>query len=135
MGAATIVLGDLRHVADGVALSGRTNQKLSQWPHNKLRRYVTYKAKAVGIATVLVDEHHTTKTCPACGHEHKPKGRAYCCPACGLRAHRDVVGAANILSRHRCGELAKIKPPTHVTYRIPFNRRVMRSRPDTAQVA
>lgn len=133
--AATIALGDLRNIGDSVALGRHTNQKVSQWPHGRLCKYITYKAGAVGIMTVLVEEHHTTKTCPACGHEHQSTGRLYRCPACGLHAHRDVVGAANILSRHRYGALARISPPTQVMYRIPFNRRVLRSRLDTAQVA
>jgi hypothetical protein len=59
----------------------------------------------------LVNEHDTSKTCPRCGRQYKPHGRVYRCPTCGLVAHRDAVGAVNILSRKVHDELAKIVPP------------------------
>ena len=101
--------------------------------HGKIRAYVGYKAEAEGIVVKLVDEHHTTQTCPHCGHRHKPKGRIYCCPACGFQAHRDVVGQINILSRFQEGDVGQLPAPPEVTYRIPHNLRVMRSCRDTGQ--
>ena len=60
---------------------------------------------------VLVDEHDTSKTCPNpnCTQRHKVAGRVYRCPVCGFQAHRDVVGAVNILRRQLLGEVGKIR--------------------------
>lgn len=65
-----------------------------------------------GIRVTLQNEAYTSQTCPnlKCGHKHKPKGRVFKCPQCGLRAHRDVVGAANILSKYLRGFIGGICP-------------------------
>jgi putative transposase len=131
--AGTIVIGDVRDVADGVAFSKQSNQKISGWNHGKIRTYVGYKAEAEGIAIRLQDEAYTTQTCPQCGHRHKPRGRRYRCGQCGFSGHRDVVGQVNILSAHTYGEPGKIPAPTCVKHRIPYNIRVMRSCRDTGQ--
>ena len=137
----TLAIGDVREVADGKRLNAKSQQKVSNWSHGKLRQYITYKAEAAGIQVELVNEAHTTQTCPACGERHKPKGRLYRCPACGFVSHRDVVGAANILSRHQHGRLGQVQPPPcgEIKYRHPFGKWSFqtgkRSRLDTAQVA
>jgi putative transposase len=119
--AGTIAIGDVRDIADGKRLPTKTQQKIGLWSHGKTREYITYKAQAEGISVELVDEHHTSKTCPRCEHQYKPKGRVYRCPRCGLVAHRDAVGCVNILSRKKHGKLAKILPPplTATKYRYP----------------
>jgi putative transposase len=109
--AGTLAIGDVRGVADGKRLAAKSQQKIGLWSLDKARDYITYKAKAAGITVELVDEHNTSKTCPRCGRQNKPRGRVYRCSGCGLVAHRDVVGSVNILSRKAHGELAKILPP------------------------
>ena len=131
--AGRIVIGDVRDVADGVALGKRTNQKVSGWSHGRLRQYVGYKAEHVGIEVVLQDERYTSQTCPVCGQRKKPRGRIYRCEACGGVFHRDVVGAVNILSAHVYGEPGRIPPPV-AKYRRPFER-TLRSRVDTPDLA
>jgi putative transposase len=128
-----LAVGDVRDVADGVDLGKKTNQKIANWSHGKLRTYLEYKAVAKGIAVELVNEAYTSQTCPNCGERHKPRGRVYHCPACGFRSHRDAVGAANIRSVCLYGKLGLSLPGT-IKYRRPFviNRR---SRVDTAHVA
>jgi putative transposase len=139
--AGTLAIGDVRDVADGKRMHAKSQQKIGLWSHGKMREYITYKAQAAGITVELIDEHHTSKTCPGCGRQYKPRGRVYRCPnpACGLVAHRDAVGCVNILSRKVHGELAKIlPPPLHATkYRYPVlvSKQGKRSRLDTAQVA
>ena len=134
--AGMLAIGDVRDIADAPNKGSHQNQKLSTWRHGKLRSYLTYKAEAEGMAVVLVDEHDTTKTCPNpnCTERHKPAGRIYRCPVCGFQAHRDVVGAVNILSRQLVGEVGKIRPPPTTTYRHPV-RPGKRSGPDTGQPA
>ena len=127
--------GDVRDVGDGKRLHGKSQQKISQWTHGKVRAYFTYKVEEFGVKVELQDEAYTTRTCPGCGHEHKPRGRVYACPVCGLRAHRDGVGAANILSLYLQGEMGHIQP-TEPKYRQPFRKERPRRRPeDTGQVA
>jgi len=114
-----IIIGDVRDIADGVNNGKRFNQKISLWPHGKLRSYIAYKALLLGMETLLEDEHHTTQTCPCCGNKKKPKGRVYQCGVCGFVGHRDVVGASNILSRRLYGELGRVRV-RETMYRHPY---------------
>ncbi len=131
--AGTIALGDVRNCADGVSYTAKSNQKISQWNHGKIRSFVGYKADAKGIRVVLTSERHTTQTCPNCSARHKPGGRVYLCPACKFQSHRDVVGQVNILSVYKHGEPGKIPAPQIIKHRIPHNLRVMRRRRDTGR--
>jgi len=124
---------DVRDIADGVALSKQTNQKISGWNHGKMRALITYKAAAEGITVTLQDEHYTSQTCPQCGHRHKPRGRVYTCGQCGFSGHRDVVGQINILSSYLHGAPGKIPAPAVVKHRMPHNLRLMRRCQDTGQ--
>ncbi len=123
----TIAIGDVRDIADGADCGKVHNGRTSRWNHGKIREFVEYKAEAEGIKVDLVNEHHTTQTCPRCGHRHKPKGRNYHCPACGFQAHRDVVGQVNLLSRFKTGDVGNIPAPSVIKYRSPV-KRVMRRR-------
>lgn len=114
-----IVIGDVREIADGIHLGKNSNQKLSLWPHGKLRSYIAYKALMQGMETLLEDEHYTSQTCPGCGKRKKPKGRVYTCRRCGFVGHRDVVGASNILSRRLYGELGRVRV-CETMYRYPY---------------
>jgi putative transposase len=131
--AGTLVVGDVRDVANGVDCGKVHNQRMSRWDHGKIRQYIQYKAEAEGIAVKLEDEAYTSQTGPHCAHRHQPRGRTYRCPSCGFQAHRDVVGQINILSIHTHGEPGKLPAPSVVKYRIPHNLRVMRRCPDMGQ--
>jgi putative transposase len=134
-GVGTLAIGDVRDVADGVDYSKKSNQKISNWSHGKIRNYIEYKAAAEGIQTELVNEAYTSQTCPNanCLHKIKPKGRVYRCPACGFVGHRDIVGASNILSRHLYGKVGQIYP-ADTKYRHPFTTG-KRSPVDTRELA
>jgi putative transposase len=132
-GVGTLAIGDVRDVADGVDYGKIANQKISNWSHGQVRRYIEYKAAAAGIRTVLENEAYTSQTCPNCQHRMKPRGRVYRCPACGFVGHRDIVGASNILSRYVYGELGRYYPSA-TKYRHPFITG-KRSPVDTRQVA
>lgn len=132
--AETIVMGDIRDIADEVALGKKTNQKISGWNHGQVRTLTTYKAGAEGIAVILQDEKYTSQTCPNCGHRHKPKGRNYKCPSCGFRCHRDVVGQINILSAYKFGEPGKLPAPPVIKHSVPYNIRRTLRRTDTCPV-
>jgi putative transposase len=120
--AATIVIGDVRDIADGKKLHPKSQQKVSQWSHGKLRQYITYKAARIGIAVELEDEAYTSQTCPGCGEKNKPSGRVYKCKFCDFVGVRDVVGSANILSKNLFGQLGQIYP-NEIKYLKPFNKK------------
>jgi putative transposase len=48
----------------------------------------------------MINEAYTSQTCPACGTRRKPRDRRYHCKSCGLKAHRDAVGAINIRKKY-----------------------------------
>jgi putative transposase len=137
-----LAIGDVRDVADKTKEQKRLKrpqrQKISDWSHGTIRRYLGYKAEAEGISVHdRVPEHHTSQTCPNCGRRHRPKGRVFRCPACGFVFPRDGVGCANLLSRVLHGDLARVRPGA-VKYRRPFQRwfrNGLRSPADTRQVA
>jgi putative transposase len=58
----TLVIGDVRDVADGKHLTTKSQQKIGLWSHGRQRAYITYKAEAAGIAVMLVDEAYTSQT-------------------------------------------------------------------------
>ena len=132
----TLAVGDVRDVGDSKRLPPNQQQKISSWSHGTMRRYLGYKAAAVGITVdATVPEAFTSQTCPGCGARQKPKARVYTCRACGFRGARDVVGAASILSRFRYRQVGRVMPPAHVMYPRPFVRERRSSRPDTADLA
>ncbi|MRV71309.1 transposase [Duganella sp. FT92W] len=80
----------------------------------ELRRQLGYKLAWNGGMLLAVPSHHTSQTCPACGHVSPDNRRTqaqFLCVDCGYKNHADVVGAINVLARgHRvlaCGELAQ----------------------------
>ena len=77
----------------------------------EFRRQLEYKMQWAGGMLLAVPAHHTSQTCPCCGHVEAKNRRTqaqFLCVACGYTAHADVVGAINILERGQrlsaCGE-------------------------------
>jgi len=104
-GIKTLAVGDLSGIAKNTLgrLSRNARQKISQWSFYTQKQYLKYKGEEVGIEVIDVSEAYTTKTCPRCGNYNRPKNRNYVCAYCGMRCHRDVVGAYNILTVYRYG--------------------------------
>jgi IS605 OrfB family transposase len=95
----TLVVGDPRGLLKNDA-GRRQNLAVANWRPGQAIRALRDKATLAGIRVELVDERGTSSTCPRCQAKvAKPKGRCFSCAACGLAAHRDVVGANNIASR------------------------------------
>ena len=94
-----IVLGDLTGIRNNINYGKRANQKLHQWAFGKITELITYKAKVMGIKVAQIDEAYTSQTCPKCGNRKKPTNRNYTC-TCGLKYHRDGVGAINIRQKY-----------------------------------
>lgn len=131
----TLAVGDVRDIVDGKRLNKKSQQKIANWSHGTIRKYIGYKAAQAGIqVNDKVPEAYTTQTCPACGQRHKPKGRIFKCPNCGGVFHRDVVGAANIASRYAFNELGRYPVPKP-KYRHPVDVRGKRSPVGTGEMA
>jgi putative transposase len=95
----TLVVGDPRGLLKQDA-GHRQNLAVHNWRPGQAIAFLSDKAAQAGISVELVDERGTSSTCPVCrARVTKPKGRSLTCAFCGLVAHRDVVGAANIASR------------------------------------
>jgi transposase len=78
----------------------RQNLRLRNWRRTHLIGALKDKAELAGIRVVEADERGTSSTCPLCRKRvPKPRGRVFICPHCGLRGHRDLVGAANIAAQ------------------------------------
>jgi putative transposase len=75
---------------------GDNNQKVQQFPEQKLRKYITYKFERVSGTASKVPEPYTSQKCPLCGKLNKPKGRTYKCKPCNYTYDRDGVGGINI---------------------------------------
>lgn len=68
----------------------------------EFRRQLGYKLAWKGGVLVAVPPHHTSQTCPGCGHVSPDNRRAqalFACVACGYENQADVVGAINVLRR------------------------------------
>ena len=84
----------------------------------EFRRQLEYKLAWRGGELIAVPAHHTSQTCPACGHVSKDNRQTqavFACVACGHTGNADDVAAVNILERgHRlsaCGEDARRERP------------------------
>jgi len=77
----------------------------------EFRRQLEYKMQWAGGMLLAVPAHHTSQTCPSCGHvaaENRSTQAQFLCVACEHTAHADLVGAINVLERGQrllaCGE-------------------------------
>lgn len=76
--------------------------RLSNWSFSQLRKFLTYKARLVGVPVVAVDPRNTSKTCSYCGHCDKGNRKNqehFRCLSCGYEINADQNGAKNIRSR------------------------------------
>lgn len=112
----TLVVGDPKGITRNHAGRRQNRRVNTQWRRTHLTAALTDKATRAGINVVLVDERGTSSTCPRC-HQRvsKPRGRAFTCAACGLIAHRDLVGATNIAARG--GGILDVPDETSSTHR------------------
>ena len=87
-----------------VAQKSGLNRAILDQSWSEFRRQLDYKSQWQGGALVAVPPHHTSRTCPCCGHtdkENRPTQAKFECVECGHTENADVVGAINILERGR----------------------------------
>jgi putative transposase len=136
-GVQKVGIGDLRDIRKNVDYGAKANQKIHQMPSGKVREMITYKAEREGVKVELVNEAYTSQTCPKCGKRHKPSGRNYNCPHCGLKYHRDGVGCVNIRSKTMYrGQILPVvgdmTPPVGIRYKANSQRTSAVSKTQTA---
>lgn len=94
--AGTIQLELLANIRQATRISRKNNRNLHTWSFYRLAQFIEYKATLAGIKVEYVNPAYTSQTCPSCATRNKAQDRTYIC-GCGYRAHRDIVGAVNIL--------------------------------------
>ena len=97
-----------------VAQKSGLNRSILDQGWGEFRRQLAYKVQSHGGMLLAVPPHHTSQTCPACGHVSKDNRLTqakFLCVDCGYENHADVVGAINVLERGyrllACGELVQ----------------------------
>lgn len=108
------------------AKSGLNKSILDQGWH-EFRRQLEYKQAWRGGVVIAVQPHHTSQTCPKCGHvaaNNRKTQAMFCCEQCSYESNADLVGAMNILraghAQLACGETVQLgrsmkQEPTEVT--------------------
>jgi IS605 OrfB family transposase len=94
---AVIRLERLTNIRNTAKTSRKNEKNLHTWSFYRLAQYIEYKAILAGIKVEYVNPKHTSQKCPKCGEINKANDRKYKC-GCGYKAHRDRVGAINIIS-------------------------------------
>jgi putative transposase len=109
--------GTVEQTGTQVAQKARLNRAILDQGWGEFRRQLGYKMSWNGGMLLAVPAHHTSQTCPCCGHVSKDNRQTqakFLCVGCGYVNRADVVGAINVLERgHRllvCGELAQSAP-------------------------
>ncbi|GED67600.1 transposase [Brevibacillus reuszeri] len=93
-----IKLERLTNIRKTARTSRKNAKNLYSWTFYQLQQFISYKANLVGIRVSEVNPAYTSQICPACGGKNKVRDRKYEC-SCGFNAHRDLVGAINILNQ------------------------------------
>jgi putative transposase len=94
-----------------------TAQQVSSASNRKIIQQLNYKTSGA----IEVSEQYSSQTCPVCGARQKCR-RVYRC-TCGYTAPRDVVGAVNILSIGKYGNIVHVQQiPSQIPYRRPHRR-------------
>lgn len=121
--------GNVEQPGKRVAQKSGLNKAILDQGWSEFRRQLDYKLNWAGGTLLPVPAHHTSQTCPCCGHVSKDNRLTqakFLCVDCGYENHADVVGAINILERgHRllaCGEPVQLnrsakQEPTEATMR------------------
>ncbi|MHB0984928.1 MAG: RNA-guided endonuclease InsQ/TnpB family protein [Sulfuricella sp.] len=78
------------------------NRSILDQGWGEFRRQLEYKQNWLGGWVMAVPAHHTSQTCPCCGHiskENRLTQSSFVCVECGFAENADLVGALNILER------------------------------------
>lgn len=97
--------GTAKQPGKKVSQKSALNRSILDQGWGEFRRQLNYKLAWRGGALLAVPPHHTSQTCPWCGHVSRDNRRTqalFLCVDCGYENHADIVGAINVLARgHR----------------------------------
>jgi IS605 OrfB family transposase len=80
-------------------LNGKSRRKTNRIPYGFLRHALAHKCELLSISFAEVDPHHTSQTCPRCGHisrRNRRNWRYFRCVRCSFEANADRVASVNI---------------------------------------
>jgi putative transposase len=97
-GVSVIKLENLTNIRQTARTSHKNAKNLHTWTFYQLQQFVIYKANLAGVRVIEVNPKYTSQECPECGEKNKARDRKYVCE-CGFKAHRDLVGAINIMNQ------------------------------------
>ena len=92
--------GNSEQHGKGVSQKSALNRAILDQGWGEFRRQLKYKMAWNGGILLCVAAHHTSQTCPCCGHvakENRLKQAEFLCVACSYAENAAVVGAINIL--------------------------------------
>ena len=101
--------GTVAKPGKNVAAKAGLNKKMSEAALGRLRTRICIKAEEAGCRVWVVPAHHTSQTCPSCGHvckENRVTQARFECVNCGHVDHADVNAAVNIAARGFTAEAA-----------------------------
>jgi putative transposase len=101
--------GTVAQPGKNVAAKSGLNKKMSEAALGRLRTRICIKAEEAGCRVWVVPAHHTSQTCPSCGHvckENRATQAKFKCVNCGHVDHADVNAAVNIAARGFTAEAA-----------------------------
>jgi len=106
--------GSIDQPGRNVSAKSGLNKAILDQGWSEFRRQLGYKLDWNGGMLLAVPAHHTSQTCPCCGHvskDNRTTQAKFACVGCGYENHADVVGAINVLERGyrllACGEMAQ----------------------------
>jgi putative transposase len=109
--------GTVEQPGKKVSQKSGLNRAILDQGWGEFRRQLEYKMAWNGGMLLAVPPHHTSQTCPCCGHVSKDNRQTqaqFLCLDCGYENHADVVGAINVLERGyrllACGETRAARP-------------------------
>ncbi len=101
-----LILGDLKGIRTSqIPPYYRNKKKINKmiqnfWSYHLFLKKIRNKCEEFEIKLILIDESHTSTTCPICKKKVVPSDRTFRCRYCGYKQDRDIVGCMNILDKY-----------------------------------
>jgi IS605 OrfB family transposase len=105
------------------AKRGEAKRRLHSWSFAQLKRFLEYKAEAMGCQVVAVDPRHTSQRCNRCGYTYRGNRRSqseFLCRKCGFHLNADLQASRNIRDKYLVGwstSPSNVLPSTSISSR------------------
>jgi putative transposase len=94
--------GTIENPGKNVAAKSGLNKAILDQGIGSFKTKLVQKAVKFGCQVIFVPAHHTSQTCPKCGHcgpENRTNQSDFQCVKCGLTGNADFIASINVLSR------------------------------------